>query len=82
MRMPRLPREYTGSGAREVKTNWHRANGELDLFDDLRDDERLMNTSIDASDFVMDIREYDVPYHVRVMIDHGKASPAWANYLG
>lgn len=25
----------------------------------------------DASDFIVDIREYDVPYHVRVMIDLG-----------
>lgn len=32
----------------------------------------MMNTSIDASDYIVDIREYDVPYHVRVMIDNGK----------
>ncbi|KAL6870486.1 DUF1744 domain-containing protein [Trichoderma novae-zelandiae] len=46
-------------------------NGNLDLFDnDLRDDERNTSTSIsEASDFIVDIREYDVPYHVRVMID-------------
>ncbi|CAG9957228.1 unnamed protein product [Clonostachys rosea f. rosea IK726] len=31
-----------------------------------------MNNSIDASDFIVDIREYDVPYHVRVMIDLGR----------
>lgn len=24
-----------------------------------------------ASDFIVDIREYDVPYHVRVSIDKG-----------
>ncbi|KAG9251014.1 DNA polymerase epsilon [Emericellopsis atlantica] len=45
------------------------ANGNFDLFDDSRDDERLMNTTTDASDYIIDIREYDVPYHVRVMID-------------
>ncbi|PHH85902.1 hypothetical protein CDD83_11018 [Cordyceps sp. RAO-2017] len=47
------------------------ASGQFDLFDDdLRDDDRPMNNSFaDASDFVIDIREYDVPYHVRVMID-------------
>lgn len=49
-------------------------NGNFDLFDDLRDDERQTTTSFaDASDFVVDIREYDVPYHVRVMIDLGQS---------
>lgn len=36
-----------------------------------------MNTSIDASNYVMDIREYDVPYHVRVMIDLSKSATHW-----
>jgi DNA polymerase epsilon subunit 1 len=26
---------------------------------------------MEASDFIIDIREYDVPYHVRVAIDKG-----------
>lgn len=46
------------------------------MFDD---DERNYDTrplsTIDASDFILDIREYDVPYHVRVAIDKGKAFP-------
>lgn len=48
-------------------------NANFDLFDnDLRDDERRTNASFaEASDFIVDIREYDVPYHVRVMIDLG-----------
>jgi DNA polymerase epsilon subunit 1 len=50
------------------------ANGAFDLFDDSRDDERFTSKSVDASDYIVDIREYDVPYHVRVMIDLG-ASP-------
>ncbi|KAI2616907.1 DUF1744-domain-containing protein [Hypomontagnella submonticulosa] len=42
----------------------------FDLFDDSRDDDRRHNASFsDASDYIVDIREYDVPYHVRVMID-------------
>ncbi|KAJ6441015.1 DNA polymerase epsilon catalytic subunit A [Purpureocillium lavendulum] len=47
------------------------ASGNFDLFDDdLRNNDRAMNNSFaDASDFIVDIREYDVPYHVRVMID-------------
>ncbi|KOS17810.1 DNA polymerase epsilon catalytic subunit A [Escovopsis weberi] len=45
-------------------------NGNFDLFDDVRDDDRNTGAAIsDASDFIVDIREYDVPYHVRVMID-------------
>ncbi|KAF5521697.1 DNA polymerase epsilon catalytic subunit A [Colletotrichum aenigma] len=45
-------------------------NSDFDLFDDSRDDDRRANASFaDASDFIVDIREYDVPYHVRVMID-------------
>lgn len=50
-----------------------RANGNFDLFDDdPRTDDRRNNASFaEASDFIVDIREYDVPYHVRVMIDLG-----------
>lgn len=53
-------------------------NGNFDLFDDdTRIDEKRLNTSItEASDFLVDIREYDVPYHVRVMIDKGMFSLA------
>ena len=48
------------------------ANAGFDLFDDDRDDMRRLNNSVvDASDFIVDIREWDVPYHVRVMIDMG-----------
>ncbi|KAG9536863.1 DUF1744-domain-containing protein, partial [Aureobasidium melanogenum] len=44
------------------------ANAGMDMFDD--DFEQANKASIfDASDFIVDIREYDVPYHVRVAID-------------
>ena len=40
---------------------------------DLFQDEELANTKtnglLEASDFIVDMREYDVPYHVRVAID-------------
>lgn len=53
-------------------TNKLSANAGFDLFDDERDDNRRLNASVaDASDFIVDIREWDVPYHVRVMIDMG-----------
>lgn len=46
------------------------ANAGMDIFDDMVDERRPTGT-IDASDFIVDIREYDVPYHVRVAIDKG-----------
>jgi DNA polymerase elongation subunit (family B) len=75
--MPKLQRKFS-SGRMEngtVRLTFDSANGDFDLFDDSRDDDRRLNTSFaDASDFIVDIREYDVPYHVRVMIDLGKPS--------
>ena len=48
-------------------------DGKLDLFDDSRDDDHQANVKIgDASDYITDIREYDVPYMTRVMIDLGE----------
>jgi hypothetical protein len=47
------------------------ANAGFDIFDDENDYDRRPNSIIDASDFIVDIREYDVPYHVRVAIDKG-----------
>ncbi|KAK5125281.1 DNA polymerase epsilon catalytic subunit [Meristemomyces frigidus] len=45
------------------------ANAGFDLFDDAHLDDRRPAGVVDASDFILDIREYDVPYHVRVAID-------------
>lgn len=48
------------------------ANAGFDLFDDSRDNDKRLDTAIaDASDFIVDMREWDVPYHVRVLIDKG-----------
>ncbi|PYH76663.1 putative DNA polymerase epsilon, catalytic subunit A/POL2 [Aspergillus uvarum CBS 121591] len=44
-------------------------NAGFDLFDDELINESRSNATINASDFIVDIREYDVPYHVRVSID-------------
>ncbi|KAJ5266801.1 DNA polymerase epsilon catalytic subunit A [Penicillium angulare] len=41
----------------------------FDLFDDEIINEQRPNANMQASDFIVDIREYDVPYHVRVSID-------------
>ncbi|KAF7593430.1 DNA polymerase epsilon catalytic subunit [Aspergillus hancockii] len=45
------------------------ANAGFDLFDDEITNESRTNGTMEASDFIIDIREYDVPYHVRVAID-------------
>lgn len=47
------------------------ANAGFDIFDDDQDYDKRPNGFVDASDFIVDIREYDVPYHVRVAIDLG-----------
>jgi DNA polymerase elongation subunit (family B) len=49
------------------------ANAGFDIFDEDEDYDKRHNAGIDASDFIVDIREYDVPYHVRVAIDKGIA---------
>ena len=50
------------------------ANADFDLFDIERDNDRRSNGIADASDYIVDIREFDVPYHVRVAIDKGWSS--------
>jgi len=50
---------------------FHSATAGIDLFDDEIINEKRPNGNIQASDFIVDIREYDVPYHVRVCIDKG-----------
>ena len=47
------------------------ATAGIDLFDDEIINEQRPNGNLQASDFIVDIREYDVPYHVRVCIDKG-----------
>lgn len=50
------------------------ANAGFDIFDDNDIYDKRDNGIMDASDFIVDIREYDVPYHVRVAIDKGMSS--------
>jgi DNA polymerase epsilon subunit 1 len=46
------------------------ANGDFDFYDnDDYEHEKRATAHVDSSDFILDIREYDVPYHVRVAID-------------
>lgn len=45
------------------------ATAGIDMFDNDTEYETRPGSILDASDFVVDIREYDVPYHVRLAID-------------
>ncbi|EAQ83561.1 conserved hypothetical protein [Chaetomium globosum CBS 148.51] len=69
--MPIAEKNKKGMDAMDTYAEVATANGNFDLFDDdPRTDDRRNNASFaEASDFIVDIREYDVPYHVRVMID-------------
>ncbi|KAL6707424.1 DNA polymerase epsilon catalytic subunit [Coniothyrium glycines] len=54
------------------------SNGSIDFFDnDDYEYEKRFTTTVDASDFILDIREYDVPYHVRVAIDRDVRIGNW-----
>lgn len=53
------------------------ANAGIDMFDDDIELEKRSNSILDASDFIVDVREYDVPYHVRVAIDEDIRIGKW-----
>lgn len=55
----------------KVLTELWSASAGFDLFDDELINEKRPNGNMNASDYIIDIREYDVPYHVRVAIDKG-----------
>ena len=54
-----------------------RADTEFDLIDEDDGYDKQYAKVADASDFIVDIREYDVPYHVRVAIDKGLRLVNW-----
>ncbi|KAI1469300.1 DUF1744-domain-containing protein [Daldinia caldariorum] len=68
--MPIAEKNKKSMGTVDVYAEVASEQAGFDLFDDSRDDDGRNNASFaDASDYIVDIREYDVPYHVRVMID-------------
>ncbi|KAI5863661.1 DUF1744-domain-containing protein [Durotheca rogersii] len=68
--MPIAEKNRKSMGAIDVYAEVASEQAGIDLFDDSRDDDTRNNASFsDASEYIVDIREYDVPYHVRVMID-------------
>ena len=62
----------------EFNADCSSANAGFDLFDHEQDNDRRLNGIADASDYIVDIREFDVPYHVRVAIDKGMVTTALA----
>ncbi|KAI9789585.1 MAG: DNA polymerase epsilon catalytic subunit [Candelina submexicana] len=67
--MPLAEKNKKSMNAMDTYAEVASANAGFDLFDDKKDNARQNNNIADASDFIVDIREYDVPYHVRVAID-------------
>jgi len=68
--MPRSLRKCLAVQEPAYMLTQYRGNGGIDFFDnDDYENEKRATTTLDASDFIVDIREYDVPYHVRVAID-------------
>ena len=55
------------------------ATAGFDIFDEERSNEKRSTSISEASDFIVDIREYDVPYHVRVTIDKDIRIGKWYN---
>jgi hypothetical protein len=70
-RWPGLLPPYFLSFFWAISHSSRRANAGFDLFDDELINDQRPNGKLTASDFIIDIREYDVPYHVRVSIDKG-----------
>ncbi|OCK81484.1 DNA polymeras-like protein epsilon [Lepidopterella palustris CBS 459.81] len=67
--MPIAERNKKKMNAMDTYAEVASANAGFDIFDDDQDYNKRHNGIVDASDFLVDIREYDVPYHVRVAID-------------
>ncbi|KAF2459389.1 DNA polymeras-like protein epsilon [Lineolata rhizophorae] len=67
--MPVAERNRKKTNAMDTYAEMASADAGIDIFDDEQDYEKRTHGIVDASDFITDIREYDVPYHVRVSID-------------
>ncbi|KAF2717231.1 DUF1744-domain-containing protein [Polychaeton citri CBS 116435] len=76
--MPLAEKNREKVGAMDAYAEVASANAGFDMFDEDFQDQGRRTTSIrDASDYILDIREYDVPYHVRVSIDLGIRVGKW-----
>ncbi|MCJ1356233.1 MAG: DNA polymerase epsilon catalytic subunit [Icmadophila ericetorum] len=66
--MPLAEKNRKNMNAMDTYAEVASANAGFDFYED-EVNELRPNGIIDASDYIVDIREYDVPYHVRVAID-------------
>lgn len=69
--MPVAERNRKKMGAMDTYAEVASATAGFDIFDE-EDQYNSRKGVVDPSDFIIDIREYDVPYHVRVAIDRGR----------
>ncbi|KAI4151633.1 MAG: hypothetical protein LQ340_003390 [Diploschistes diacapsis] len=67
--LPIAERNKLNMNAMDTYAEVASANAGFDFYENERDNETRPNGITDASDYIVDIREYDVPYHVRVAID-------------
>lgn len=67
--MPIAEKNKSQTSAMDTYAEVASANAGFDLFEDEEERSRRPAGLADASDYIVDIREYDVPYHVRVAID-------------
>ncbi|KAJ8610443.1 hypothetical protein MRB53_038537 [Persea americana] len=76
--MPIAEKNRSKVNAMDMYAEVASANAGFDI-DYAEDDYRAPSNIADASDYIMDIREYDVPYHVRVAIDLDIRIGRWYN---
>ncbi|KAJ5888486.1 DNA polymerase epsilon catalytic subunit A [Penicillium taxi] len=77
--LPLAEKNKKNAGAMDAYVEMTSTATGFDLFDDEISNEQRPNGNMQASDFIVDIREYDVPYHVRVSIDKDIRIGKWYN---
>ncbi|KAJ6115701.1 DNA polymerase epsilon catalytic subunit A [Penicillium sp. IBT 18751x] len=77
--LPLAEKNKKNAGVMDAYVEMSSATTGFDLFDDEILNEQRPNANTQASDFIVDIREYDVPYHVRVCIDKDIRIGKWYN---
>ncbi len=75
--MPIAEKNKNSLNAMDTYAEVASATAGFDVFDEERTDGKRSNGILEASDFIVDIREYDVPYHVRVTIDQDIRIGKW-----
>ena len=77
--MPIAEKNKASLNAMDTYAEVAAATAGFDIFDEEHMDSRKTGNILEASDFVVDVREYDVPYHVRVTIDQDIRIGKWYN---